>query len=147
MFFFKRKKRQRTIYLTEEGQHHHLGEIWDRVNAEYFEGRLQLKITWFHRRFKEAPRRIILGSYHFKPQLIRINNYLDQAHIPSYFVEYIVYHEALHHVLPPRPGKWGKRAIHHAEFKALEKKFKHYDQAKAYSKEIKSALFEGKAKS
>jgi hypothetical protein len=139
---FKTKKRQqRTVYLAHEGHHHHLGDIWSRVNAEYFEGKLDLKITWFRRRFRLAPRRVVLGSYHFRSKMIRINNYLDQAHIPSYFVEYIVYHEALHHVLPPQRGKRGKRAIHHAQFKAHEKKFKLYEEVRKFQKEIKRELF------
>ena len=113
-----------------------------RVNTDYFEGKLNLKITWFNRRRSLVPRKIVLGSYHFKHQLIRINSYLDQAHIPDYFVAYIVYHEALHHVLPPVRGKKGKRSIHHSAFKTYEKKFKQYELVQAFRKQIKKDIFQ-----
>lgn len=139
--FFKPRKRKQRIFLYPQGNHHHLEDIFNRINAEYFEGKLELKITWFKSRFSTQPRRIILGSYHFRSQLIRINNYLDQPHIPLYFIEYIVYHEALHHVLPPIQGRRGKRSIHHSEFKNKEKEFKDYLLAKEFSKQIKNHLF------
>ncbi len=142
--FFKPRKRRQRVFLNPQGEHHHLEAILKEINADYFEGKLNLKITWFNRRFSSAPRRVILGSYHFRTELIRINRYLDQPHIPGYFVAYIVYHEALHHVLPPVRGKRGKRSIHHPEFKALEKKFKHYKLAQDYRKVIKKNLFEKK---
>lgn len=140
MFFFKFFKRKRRILLSPRGEYHHLEEILSRVNTDYFEGKLNLKITWFTRKRSSAPRRIILGSYHFRTELIRINSYLDQAHIPDYFVAYIVYHEALHHVHPPVRGKRG-RSIHHAKFKESEKRFKEYDQAMEFQKIIKKDVF------
>jgi hypothetical protein len=143
--FFKllkrlRRKKPKTI-LYPRGEHHHLEDILHRINAEYFEGKLSLKITWFSRRASSAPRRIVLGTYHFHAQTIRINRYLDQAHIPDYFVSYIVYHEALHHLLPPIQGKRGKRSIHHLEFKAHEKRFKHYALAQAFRLQVRKDLF------
>ena len=140
--FFKRKfKRKSKIILYPQGEHHHLEDILCRVNNEYFEGKLDLKITWFNRRKSTAPRRIVLGSYHYRSQLIRMNRYLDQPHIPDYFVSYIVYHEALHHVLPPVKGKRGKRSIHHPAFKTHEKKFKHYALAQEFRAKIRKNLF------
>lgn len=133
--------RPRKVVLYPIGNHHQLEEILSRVNHEYFEGKLNLKIRWFNRRFKTSPRQVVLGSYHHRSQLIRISSYLDQPHVPDYFVAYIVYHEALHHVLPPVRGKRGKRSIHHSEFKTYEKKFKQYALAKEFSKEIKKNLF------
>jgi hypothetical protein len=137
--FFKRRKKK--IHLYVRGEHHHLEYIWNRINTDYFEGKLHLTITWFNRKRSSAPRRIVLGSYHHSTQLIRINRYLDQAHIPDYFVSYIVYHEALHHLLPPVKGKRGQRSIHHIEFKVHEKKFKEYDLAQEFKGKIRKNLF------
>ncbi len=136
--FFRPRTR---VTLYPRGEHHHLEDILSRVNREYFEGKLNLKITWFNRRRSTAPRRIVLGSYHYHTQTIRINSYLDQAHIPDYFVSYIVYHEALHHVLPPVHGKRGKRSIHHPTFKAHEKKFNQYALAQEFRLKIRKNLF------
>ena len=140
--FFKAAPRPRKIYLRPQGEHYHLEEIFKRVNADYFEGKLDLKITWFQRRRELPQRRIVLGSYHFRTGLIKVNNYLDQAHIPEYFVTYIVYHETLHHLFRPIKGKRGKRSIHHALFKEHEKRFKEYDRAMAFRKEIRKDLFQ-----
>lgn len=132
---------KRAPLLYPQGRYHHLEDILRRVNTEYFEGRLDLKITWFTPRRSAAPRKIVLGSYHSRLQTIRISSHLDGEHIPDYFVAYIVYHEALHYVLPPIKGKRGKRSIHHLQFKTEEKKFKQYDLAKAFSSEIRKKLF------
>lgn len=138
-FFFFKKVRNTVLY--HQGDHHHLDAIWSQVNTDYFEGKLELKITWFNRRHSRVPRKIVLGSYHDQRKLIRINRYLDQEHIPDYFVSYIVYHEALHHVYRPVRGKRGKRSIHHEEFKTHEKKFKHYDDAQKFRLTIRKNLF------
>ncbi len=138
--FFKPRQKQ-TILLYPKGEHHHLTHIFQEINMEYFGGKLDLHITWFNRRASDAPTRIVLGSYHGKRRLIRINSYLDQAHIPGYFVSYIVYHEILHHLYPPLKGKRGKRRIHHPIFKENEKKFKYYEAAQEFRLIIRKSLF------
>jgi hypothetical protein len=139
--FFKASRKERKIFLVTQGDHHHLEKILNRINTEYFEGKLDLKITWFNRRKSQPLRRIVLGSYYYKLRLIKINRYLDQSHIPDYFVAYIVYHEMLHHVFPPIQGKRGKRSIHHFQFKQQEKKFKEYVQALEFRKTMRKDLF------
>ncbi len=129
----------RTIKLRPHGNYHNLELIYGRINERYFEGRLDLKISWFGKPVSKAKRRLVLGSYHQQKGLIRINRVLDHDHIPDHFVSFIIYHEMLHHVLPPL--KRGKRRIHHAEFSAREKQFQDYAQASAFRKSFIKEFF------
>lgn len=112
-----------------------LTALYDSVNATYFEGRATLPIRWGRRSFRFPSRSIRLGSYNLKTSEIRIHPLLDHPDIPTYVVEYIIYHEILHHFFPPlKNGR--KRKIHHASFKQHEKAFPKYAQAKLFLKEF-----------
>ena len=63
--------------------------------------------------------------------LIRVHPVLDAAWVPRFFVEYIVYHELLHHVLG-MPVRNGRRDLHGPEFRARERLFARYDEAIAW---------------
>ncbi len=100
----------------------------------YFENQVDLPISWFGSKQRKPRRKITLGSYHLKKQCIRIHRLLDQPHIPDHFISFVVYHEMLHHLLPPIEGR--RRKIHHKEFKEREQLFEDYPLAKAYLKEF-----------
>ena len=125
------KKKTSLPPLKPEGEVHNLSEIFQAVNAGYFDAKLDLRITWFGR--GNIPRtRILYGSYHHLRKEVRVNRILDQEKVPRSVVEFIVYHEMLHHVLPPRRGKNGRRNIHHQEFKEKEREFEHFMDAKTF---------------
>jgi hypothetical protein len=48
--------------------------------------------------------------------------------VPQSFVEFIVYHELLHHVIPPARVK-GRYQIHSAAFRQREREFPAYAEA------------------
>lgn len=125
---FLRPKPRRRVVLRPEGAVYNLTEIFADLNERYFEGSLNLGITWFGNG-RMPKTRVRWGSYHMGRQEIRVNRLLDGERIPKHVVEFIVYHEMLHHVLPPKMGKNGRREIHHREFKAREKVFEHFAQA------------------
>jgi len=54
--------------------------------------------------------------------------------VPRFFVEYIVYHEMLHHVVQ-MPVLDGRRCMHGPEFKARERCFARYAEAIAWERE------------
>jgi hypothetical protein len=120
--------------LNTRGQFHDLLEILTRLNALYFGGAIDdVLITWGRRsRANGTPRTAIkLGSYSTTERLIRVHPVLDKKWVPRYFVSYIVYHELLHHVLPPmRIG--GRSVLHSEEFLRRERDFRHYDRAIAW---------------
>jgi hypothetical protein len=57
---------------------------------------------------------------------------LDHPEVPEYCVAFILYHEMLHHVLPPLKGKRGRRQIHHRAFTTKEKEFRDYALAQEF---------------
>jgi len=137
----KIKKGPRTTILRTEGHHYHLKEVYDRVNQQYFEGKLDLRITWFGPKKSRYQRRVVLGCYHPDKKLIRINRVLDQSDIPDYYISFIVYHEMLHHVAPPVVQMFRRRQIHHPQFKALEKQFKDFARVKEFRKTSRERWF------
>jgi hypothetical protein len=74
------------------------------------------------------------GVYLPGTQLIRIHPALDQAFVPGYFVEFIVYHELLHHVIPPVRLN-GRYQIHSPRFRQHERDFPAYAEAMAWSRQ------------
>ena len=122
--------------LKTTGQHYNLQEIYDHLNQFYFQGALDLKITWRKAPVYRKHRRITFGSFSQALKLIRINSVLDNSKIPSYFVSFVVYHEILHHVYPIKIVKSRKR-IHFRAFKEAEKKFLKYSEAEAFRKQFK----------
>jgi len=118
-------------------QHHNLQEISSEINTRYFEGKLSLKVQWHGNKTSMPRTQIKLGSYSQKTEVIRINRLLDRAVVPKYFVEFIVYHEMLHHVLPPIISKNKRRKVHHPAFLKREKDFHDYGLAKKFLEEVK----------
>ena len=79
-------------------------------------------------------RSIKLGSYCSRERLIRVHPVLDAGFVPRFFVEYIVYHELLHHMLPPIV-RGGRRQLHDRRFKEHERAFPGYARALAWERE------------
>jgi len=130
------------IVLKHLGDHYNLSEVYQSVNALYFENKLDLPITWFGSKKSVPKRRLTLGTYNSRSQLIKIHRLLDQAHVPYHVISYVVYHEMLHHVLPPIKERWQKRKIHHAAFKAREREFQEYSLIKEFHKTLRDTGFQ-----
>jgi hypothetical protein len=131
--------------MKHQGECYNLKEIFDRVNTLYFEDKINLEIRWFGSKSFVPRRRILLGSYHRKKGLIKIHRLLDQAHVPHYFITYIMYHEMLHHVEPPIEKLGQRRRIHHSGFKNREKEFQEYALAQEFRKTIRDNWFKPNA--
>ncbi len=131
-----RSRRARPVQLSALGLHHDLLAIYREVNTRYFGDQVEAKITWSRDQQLRSPRArsIKLGSYTARDKLIRVHPALDADFVPRFFVEYIVYHEMLHHVLPPRrSGK--RRSLHGPEFQARERDFVDYEAALHWERE------------
>ena len=116
--------------LHTQGQKHDLKAIFGRLNDTYFQGMVDANVTW-GRRTKRAtqPRTSIkLGTYCADRKLIRIHPALDRSWVPRYFVEYVVFHEMLHH-MTPMPIRDGRRELHTPEFRESEQRFRQYARA------------------
>jgi hypothetical protein len=136
----------RPVQLSAIGLHHNLNDIYRDVNSQYFANRVEAKISWSRDaqlRSRHRPRSIKLGSYTARDKLIRVHPALDADFVPRFFVEYIVYHEMLHHVLPPRrSGK--RRSLHGPEFQARERDFEQFEAALQWERENLSRLLSRK---
>ena len=119
--------------LMPHGKVYSLTDIFEQVNRGYFEDRITAGITWGRNRPVKRVRRITLGSYCNSSNIIRIHPLLDRKAVPSYFVEFIVYHEMLHADLRVEPGN-GRRKLHTKEFRLRECRFAAYEQALAWEK-------------
>jgi|GEM_PF-1422408 hypothetical protein len=120
-------------------EHYNLQELYHAVNARYFEGRLNLPIHWFGSRKSRPKYRIRFGTYNTRSKTIKIHRILDDPSVPDYFITFIIYHEILHHALPPKL-RWGRRRqIHHAEFKAKEREFHDYALVEQYQKQLRKS--------
>src|SRR4051794_21930886 len=88
----QQERRPRDIKLRTTGRHHDLQAIYERLNAQMFEGQLEARITWGPGTAKGRRRRSIkMGSFAVEDRVIRIHPALDQDNVPDYFVAWIVY--------------------------------------------------------
>lgn len=143
-----RRSRPRPLALATAGVHHDLSEIYSAVNARYFANSVEAQITWGRdatQPSRAARRSIKLGSYTSRDRLIRVHPALDAAFVPRFFVEYIVYHEMLHHVVPPTVQR-GRRDLHGASFKAREREFLDYHAALVWERDNLDRLLRNRSK-
>lgn len=120
--------------LRTTGQVHDLDALLHEVNQRYFGGTVSdVLITWGRQTRPRAAKRtsIKLGSYSVTERLIRVHPALDQRWVPRYFVQYIVYHELLHHLVPEARIA-GRTLLHPPEFQRREQDFQKLSQALAW---------------
>jgi len=75
-----------------------------------------------------------MGVYFHDQKVIRIHPALDDARVPRYFVEMVVFHEMLHQIHPPAVDAVGRRIVHGPDFRAAERRFPGYLRARAWEK-------------
>lgn len=128
--------------LEHQGEVYNLLDIYNKLNREYFDDRLNLNITWFGSRTNRNKNQITFGLYCDTMKLIKISRLLDTQKFPDYIITFIIYHEMLHHAFPPYVNAKGLNSVHHSEFKSRETEFKEFRRAKSWFKAHQSALFE-----
>ncbi len=127
---------RRRLRIVPAGKHHDLDEIFARLNARYFRNQITATITYGPAPKVKSPRKSIkMGSYSADSKVIRIHPALDQRAVPAYFVEWIVFHEMLHHVHRARRLEGGRRCVHTPEFLAHERKFHAFRRAQRWENE------------
>lgn len=131
---------ERKVRLNPAGACYDLRKIARNLNDRYFGGELKVRITWG--RF--APRRgwfsgrrksIQYGSYDERLDLIRIHPVLDSERVPLEFVESVTHHELIHKRLGVGGGSGGRRKVHDARFRALEREYENHEKAAAWERE------------
>lgn len=139
-----RRRCQRPLFLdVSPGCVYDLEKIYRDLNVRLFQGELALKIGWFGRKRSGHACRVVLGSYHREEKTIRIHYSLDNADIPLFFIEYLVYHEMVHSVVPCEYSSSGRAVVHGKKFRELERRFPMYEAARTWERAHKSILLGG----
>jgi hypothetical protein len=120
--------------LCTKGEHYDLKEIYKLLNSRYFDGTVRAPITWGRRYRGRRRSSIRFGCVEPDTGTIRINPSLDQAFVPRYFVEYIVFHEMLHCTMESQRTPSGRMMSHHARFRQKEREFPQYEEALRWQK-------------
>jgi Protein of unknown function DUF45 len=122
-----RGRRVRRVLTVARGRHFDLGSLFERLNQEYFHGKLQRPhIGWSTRSWRRQ-----FGCYDPGPNQIVLNRRMDRPGIPQFVVEYVLYHEMLHVKHPTRRS--GCSLVSHSPaFRAEEKRFVQFEVARKF---------------
>lgn len=120
--------------LQTQGQHVDLEAIYQHLNRQYFNHRVQASITWMRVPLQRSRISIRFGVYDRKRKAIRIHKLLDQSFVPHYFVESVVFHEMLHQLIPALHihGRWRH---HPPAFQQVEQAYPHYREAQRWERQ------------
>jgi hypothetical protein len=126
-----RRQRGRKTMTDPRGRWYDLPVLFAELNARYFAGGIPTtKLSWSARQSG-----IRLGHYDIAHHAIVLNRSLDRPNVPRVAVEYILYHEMLH-VKHPAESSGGRRRIHPPAFRAEEKRFAGYAEARAVLRKL-----------
>ena len=126
-----RQVRGRKLIASPQGRVYNLDQIFDELNGQFFFGLLaRPQMTW-----SRAHARNSLAHYDPAHNAIVVSRVFDQARVPRYAIDYIVYHEMLH-LKHPVKLRGSRRCVHGPEFQAEEKLFPHLEEAKSFLKTL-----------
>ena len=124
---------QRQLYFPYEGKHFDLQAVFDKINGKYFANRLKgYTVTWGQKRRQRPKEYFVFGTIQEDDRVIKIHPLLDAPFVPSWFLEYVMYHEMLHAFVPDEFDSSGRRIVHHEKFNRRERKFHFYRRAKKW---------------
>ena len=138
----QRRRPARALALQPQGQCFDLEAIYQGLNRDYFSEQVKAHITWGRRAPRRRRRSIRFGAYDSRKRLIRIHPLLDQAFVPLYVVENVVFHEMLHQLNPPQRvnGRW---SIHPPAFRREERRYTHFERAESWQQKHLARLLRG----
>jgi len=123
--------RSRNLSFEPKGDVRNLDSVFRYVNTCYFQGHLPFPtLAWS----TESPR-TRLGFYFAPLNLLAANKVMDSERVPRYVLEFVVYHELLHHLNAGR--RYPGRQVHHTKsFRDHEKAFSHYEDAERWLRRL-----------
>jgi hypothetical protein len=114
---------------SAQGQRHDLDAAFDRVNRTYFGG----KATHPNLVWSRQPTDRKMGHYDPVRDTIWVSVTLDTHDVPTYVIDFVVYHELLHRELGAAVIN-GRRRAHTPAFRREEHAFKDYDRVQSFIK-------------
>jgi len=119
--------RAKNMIAEPRGMHRDLSVVFGYVNSNYFAGRLRNPtLAWVR---ESTSRRY--GFYFAPLELLAVNKVFDSEHVPRYVLEFVVYHELLHH-LDSVDGRPRRRVHHTKSFRDQERLFSSYSEAEEW---------------
>ena len=126
-----RQIRGRKFISGPQGQQFNLDEVFERLNARYFDGLMgRPQLGWSRGRSRS-----MLGHFDPSHNAIIISRILDQKAVPVLALEYVMFHEMLH-LRYPVDHAGVRRRVHTREFQEAEKKFPQLKDAKELLKKL-----------
>jgi len=126
-----RQERGRKNHLGAQGEIHNLDAIFEDLNQEHFGGMMARPgLGWSHTRSRTR-----LGHFDPSHNMIVISRIFDDPRAPKLALEYVMFHEMLH-LRYPVDHSGSRRCVHTPEFKAHEREFPNYKEAKALLKRM-----------
>ena len=121
-----RQTRGRKHHSGPQGAIHNLEEVFEDLNLNHFGGMMaRPALGWSHIRSRTR-----LGHFDPSHHMIVISKIFDDVRTPRLALEYVMFHEMLH--LRYEVDHSGtRRCVHTPEFKAHEKLFPKFKEAKA----------------
>lgn len=121
-----KQERGRKHFRGPAGKHYDLHLLFDELNVKFFGGMMaEPQLGWSMR-----PSHTTLGHYDPSHNAIVLSSILDANDAPEIAVRYVLYHEMLH-LRHPTVHKAARRCVHTPEFKADERLFPDFQEAKA----------------
>jgi len=122
-----RRRRVLPVATLPKGRHHDLGALFESLNRQYFDGKLQRPhICWSARSWRRQ-----FGCYDPGPNQIVLNRRMDRPGVPQFVVEYVLFHEMLH-VKHPTRRSGCTMVSHSAQFRGEEKRFTQFASARKF---------------
>ncbi len=120
-----RRARGRKHADAPQGNCYDLGELFDALNEVYFGEQLgKPRLSW-----SRTIARASLGHYDPAHHTIVLSRIFDNPEVPRFLVEYLLYHEMLH-IKHPVQHRRSRRCFHSAAFRAEERRFPQFREAK-----------------
>jgi hypothetical protein len=111
------------IPLLVPDTHHHLESLAAEVHRTYFFKYPPLPVRWGQQIARKKRRSIRLGSYNHATAEVRIHPMLNAPQVPAFFVQSVIYHEYLHHVLGPH---------HNRRFHQHERQYRYHRESQEW---------------
>jgi hypothetical protein len=126
-----RQLRGRKVHAGPEGSEHNLEQIFEELNAKHFGGMMaRPALGW-----SQIRSRTRLGHFDPSHNMIVISRIFDDPRAPRLALEYVMFHEMLH-LHYPVDHTGSRRCVHTPEFKAHEKLFPQFKDARALLKKL-----------
>jgi len=113
------------------GKRYDLDQMFEELNFRYFNGLMARPILGW----SPHASRTLLGHYDPSHNAIVLSRVLDRSDTPRLAVEYVLFHEMLH-LRYPAEHKGARRRVHTRDFKAAERQFDGFAEAKILLKNL-----------